>query len=485
VPIAIFVALAIGFTFFATAGTWHFTDTGSAYFDALGRSFLQGHLYLEQVPSPELLALANPYDPAQRSTIKPTWPWDISLHNGHFYLYWGPAPAILHAAWHLVFQQPLLEGPFAVAVALGCCLVFWLLLEQIKRRAFPDGPRWLVWGCVLAFGLGGMMPYLVARPGVYHTPILLAALLMLAALYCLSAVVERRAGWTGLVYCVLAGALLGWAVAARISYVAYAGAIGVVLAWILLRRPADRGQGVRQLVGFSVPLALSLALLLAYNWARFESPFEFGQKYQLAGTDQTRATSACGRNLPGYVGLYFLSIPRVQRSYPFIPFRTGPAVFNDRGPSFVPTRLTLAIPQEPPVLSSLLLAPLGLLLLAAPRLGWRTATWAAAAAVVGAAAIGVAATTGVLSCAGGVDARYYGDLTLALTLAGSIVLLALSQWLRQPRIGPLSRFWRRGLYTFAVASWLGSIAIGLLLGTMAWLYWAPEAVTRVLGVAHP
>ncbi len=283
----------------------------------------------------------------------------------------------------------------------------------------------------------------------------------------------------------LAGVFLGWAIASRISYVAYAAAIGVVLAWVLLRRPADRARGVRQLVGFSLPLALSLVLLLAYNWARFESPFEFGQKYQLAGTDQTRATSACGRNLPGYVGLYFLSIPRLQRSYPFLPFRTGPAVFSDRGPSSFPTRLTMAIPQEPPVLSSLLLAPLGLLLLAAPRLGWRTATWAGAAAVVGAAALGVVATTGVLSCAGGVDARYYGDLTMALTLGGSIVLLALCQWLREPRIGPLSRYWRPGLYTFAVASWLGSIAIGLLLGTMAWLYWAPEAVTRVLGVAHP
>src|SRR5262249_26808000 len=159
--------------------------------------------------------------------------------------------------------------------------------------------------------------------------------------------------------------------------------------WVLLHRPAGRGRGIPQLVGFAVPIALSLVLLLAYNRARFESPFEFGQKYQLAGTDQTRATSACGRNLPGYVGLYFLSIPRVQRSYPFLPFRTGPAVFDDRGPSYFPTRLTVAIPQEPPVLSALLLAPLGLLLLAAPRLGWRTATWAGAAAVVGAVAMGI------------------------------------------------------------------------------------------------
>jgi hypothetical protein len=336
---------------------------------------------------------------------------------------------------------------------------------------------------VAAFGLGGMMPYLVARPGVYHAPILLATLLVLAALYCLTVIVERRDASPGLLYCVLAGVFLGWAIASRISYVAYAGAIGLVLAWVLLRRPADRARSIRQLVGFAAPLALSLVLLLAYNWARFESPFEFGQKYQLAGTDQTRSSLACGRNLPGYVGLYFLSIPRPQRSYPFVPFRTGPAVFTDRSPSFFPTRLTMAIPQEPPVLSSLLLAPLGVLLLAAPRLGWRTSAWAGAAAVVGAAVVGVAATTGVLTCAGGVDARYYGDLTMALTLAGSIVLLALCQWLRRPHSGPLSRFWRPGLYAFAVASWVGSIALGLLLGTMAWLYWAPESVTRILGVA--
>src|ERR1700730_15890582 len=84
--------------FFATAGTLRF-ERGMRYYDELGAALLRGHLYVAQQPSAELLALPNPYDATQNHGLVLH---DASLYNGHFYLYFGPAPALIHTVWHLL-----------------------------------------------------------------------------------------------------------------------------------------------------------------------------------------------------------------------------------------------------------------------------------------------------------------------------------------------------------------------------------------------
>jgi hypothetical protein len=478
-PLVIFAVLALAYTFFATAGSWQFRDTASAYFDALGTSFLHRQLYLPDPVPPALLALANPYDPAQRSAVTPTWPWDASLYNGHFYLYWGPAPAILHAVWHLRYSAPLVESRFAVVVGLAACAVFWLVLERLRRRAFPRSPQFLVWGSLLAFGLGGMMPYLVGRPSVYHSPILLAMFGLMAALFCLAEAIESSTKRR--LYLCLSGALLGLAVASRVTYVAYAVGVALVLGALLVRSRVKRAQAVMDLTAFATPLVLTALTLLAYNWVRFDSPFEFGARYQLAGTDQTSTGPTCGNNVFGYVGLYFLSVPRLVATYPFFVFSSGPALAFPGGPPVVfPARFTLSIPEEPPVISVFLLVPIGALVLSAPFLKRCPGVGAGAWAVVVAVLLGIAATTGLLTCANGVDARYFGDLAPPLSLAGAVMLLAWSDRLAAaPNESPRSRSWRLALYAFAAVGWVSTIVAGLVLGTVAWLYWAPDALNQL------
>jgi hypothetical protein len=483
VPIPLFVLIAGFYIWFATAGSWQFRDNDAgAYFDDLGRSFLHGQLSLPVTAPPALLALSNPYDPDQRKSVTPTWPWDASLYMGQFYLYWGPAPSIVHAIWHLASSQPLFESEFEVAVGLATCFVFWLLIWRLKRRAFPHAPEFVVWASLLAFGLGGMLPYLIGRPSVYHSPILLALFCLVTALFCLAEAVESRRR-RGLWLC-LAGICLGWAIASRITYVAYALGIGLVVLWVLFRSRTNLGRSVRDLIAFSAPLVLAVVALLAYNWARFDSPFEFGQKYQLAGTDQTHAAPTCGSNLGGYVSLYFFAIPRLEGTYPFVAFRSGPALPSATSSPvlFPPFRLTLAIPEEPPIISVFLLVPIGALTLSALWLRRRLGVLACAGAVLVAALLGIVATTGVLTCANGVDGRYFGDLAPALSLAGTIVFLAWADQLAgRPSLSVWQERGRRALYTFASVALVFTVALGVLLGTVAWLYW-PETMRQALAV---
>src|SRR3990172_6126385 len=77
-------------------------DATSSYYALLATSFRQGELSLSLRPDPALLELANPYDPAARQGIKT--PLDLSLYNGKFYLYWGPAPALLLSIVQTLFH---------------------------------------------------------------------------------------------------------------------------------------------------------------------------------------------------------------------------------------------------------------------------------------------------------------------------------------------------------------------------------------------
>ena len=78
------------YVFFISAGKmvhWPFYLT---YLNDLAEGFRQRHLHLGIEPDPALLAQPNPFDWNSRGL----WYWDVSLYQRHYYLYWGPLPAL-------------------------------------------------------------------------------------------------------------------------------------------------------------------------------------------------------------------------------------------------------------------------------------------------------------------------------------------------------------------------------------------------------
>src|SRR5215213_3560711 len=90
------------YAFFASYGEFEFHsrqwDTpggrpGDAYYASLSEGFLRGQLSMAHKPDPQLMAMANPYDYAEREKIKVPYLWDASYLNGRYYLYFTPLPA--------------------------------------------------------------------------------------------------------------------------------------------------------------------------------------------------------------------------------------------------------------------------------------------------------------------------------------------------------------------------------------------------------
>jgi hypothetical protein len=173
---ALLTIVGVTQTYFATGGVWRY-EMGFNYFDQLGQAFLAGQLYLSTEPSPELTALPDPWDPVQNEAVRLHDPLhflhDASYYHGHYYLYWGPIPSLIHAAIRVLTHQAIADSMIDVFAGVLSCLGFWLILDRVRAR-LVESPAWLVWGSSLAFGVGGITLFLEGRPSIYHESLLIA-----------------------------------------------------------------------------------------------------------------------------------------------------------------------------------------------------------------------------------------------------------------------------------------------------------------------
>ncbi len=127
---------------------WRYDLDG--YYDDLGRAFANGHLYLAAQPSPQLLALPNPYDPSIEWALKMQ---DTVLFRGRYYLYFGAGPAVLlFAPWRLLTHHDLPENFALFLLCLGGFLFSCAALLRILHLA--DARPGVVLTAVLLLALG-------------------------------------------------------------------------------------------------------------------------------------------------------------------------------------------------------------------------------------------------------------------------------------------------------------------------------------------
>lgn len=271
------------YTWTATAGTWTNWFPGKfSYYDSQANAFLHGQLALLEKPDPRLLALANPYSFWERHESIP-YIWDSSLYQGRFYLYWGPAPALLAAGIKLLFPNVLVLDE---ALAVGFLCLFTLLISlliNIQRRIFaPSAPVWGTAGLILAGCLNLFGFYVAARPAVYEAAVLAGQVFFLAGLALVASELQKQEARTE-VY-LLVGCCWALALGSRISLLPGIAWLAVFFSLRLVWQGWKTAPGTTlcRLAALWLPLAVGLAGLGWYNQARFGSPFETGYRYQLS-----------------------------------------------------------------------------------------------------------------------------------------------------------------------------------------------------------
>ena len=290
---------------------YEFGHNLDGYYDFLGRAFLSGHLYLPVEPSPQLLALPDPYDPRADSSIRLQYQ-DMVLYHGRYYLYFGPAPAVLlFTPWRLVTGHDLPES-FAGFLLCFCGFLFAVgALMRILNLAGSRPPSWVVVLLVFGLGLCPSIPFLLNRVFVYEIAIACGYFCLSAAVYCLARAFSAEAG-PSQPWLAASGMAFGMAVASR-PHLVLAGAVAAAGLLIYF----GRRHRIRAAGAFLGAWMLVGAAIAVYNFQRFGNPLEFGFRYQLAGPGQNRVDLSPRNWLSGSYYM-LLSRPAFSRVFPWM-----------------------------------------------------------------------------------------------------------------------------------------------------------------------
>ncbi len=278
------------------------------HFNLLSHGFRKGQLHLDGEVPPALLAAPNPYDPKTRPHVAVLH--DASFYRGKYYIYFGPAPVVT-----LLLPFSVLTGrdlPLPYAVWLYCSIGFLALTAVLlgaQRRHFPAASTWTVTAALLALGGGGMLVALLRRPHIWEVSGSAGFCFFALSLLCLFRALHspRAVAWAA-----AGGLALGLAVGSRPTYLVASAMFAAPLLW---RRVAHYDW--RALLAAAAGCSAIVVALLAYNYARFENPFEFGQKYQLSAIIEGDARHFSLSYIWFNFRIYFLAPLRWTGVFPF------------------------------------------------------------------------------------------------------------------------------------------------------------------------
>ena len=432
---------------------WSATSSGNpialdgppTYYALLADGYESGHLYLPVKPAPELLALPNPFDPVANAPYRLH---DASLYKGHYYLFYGPTPAlVLYLPWDLLpFVGPMPDNLAAALFGLAGLIFSVLALRFIVRRFLPATPGWMLGVGVVALTFSNLVPFLLRRPAIYEVALaagycFVAAGVWLTLSGTLAETVSRRR-------VVLGSLCLGLAIGCRPN-LGLVGAVLVLALIMLVRSGTSRRRAA--LLAFGPFLACGL-LLIVYNVARFGSPTEFGFSYQLAGADvRTRDTLSMSYLVPG--AYYYLLAPaRHDLVFPFFHIAPPPTYPGTLSPAYDGLEPVAGIFRNLPIT---LLALLALALPLHRRIGLPRVL---GRVLAGGVVIALVLTLFAAALFWGATERYEVDVAWWLLLTGLIVWFALVAALRARRrwrtlvqvAGVLALAWGAA-YAFAVS----------------------------------
>lgn len=294
-------------------------------YEATADAFLDGHLYLDYEVDPKLLAMENPYDYEERLAQEVDYHYDHAYYNGHYYMYFGVVPVVvLFIPFKLVFGRTLVTFHATQFFVLMGIIAFFLLFYMISKKFFKTislGTYILATSAICLITLG----YCVQAPALYCTAISGGVCFALWAitLYFYGVFMAKKE-WVGVVSCTLAALSGALAFGCRPT-AALANLIAVPLAIYYAKHYEGKKKNlVRNFIIIAIPYIIVAALLMMYNYARFENPFEFGQAYQLTTYDQTSYGNFFSRLDPArdINGIFynFFSLGEVTKEFPYINY---------------------------------------------------------------------------------------------------------------------------------------------------------------------
>jgi len=300
------------------------TNNHHAQYATLARSLVHGHIYLDTMIADPLMAIIpNPYDPAIREEYHVGYYWDHAYYRGKYYVYFGIVPCLLLFAPYYLLTGTDLSAWIATMVFVDAGIVgFYCLFFFIWKKLFHHINYWVVLFLTIAFSSLSFSRALTT-PALYCTAITSGITMMIWAQYfwCRAAYSDSRSK-TIITFAFL-GSLFGALSFGCRPPIGLANIALLPLICITYRRIA--GSSRRWfLSAFIAPYLLIGFSLMLYNYLRFQSPFEFGQSYQITIADQHQYRSFADNfhadKIMADLYKYFLTRVSLFQKFPYLYF---------------------------------------------------------------------------------------------------------------------------------------------------------------------
>lgn len=319
---------ALEYPFEASAYDYR-TFAHAVMFDSLARVQTE----VEQQADAQLLEMEDPYDPTERVEKGVQYMFDYAFYDGEYYCYFGLTPVLVFYApfYALMGYLPSYTTAALFFALLSVLAAFLCLWEAAKRFVRKPGLVMLCL-CGAALTLGSNILMLQSCADRYHLSIQSMQLFFFLTLYaalraCGTGKRAKRTMWFALSG--ICTVLLVWSRATgALAAAAFVAPMFIGVALNKKEKPFDR---VRDAASFLIPVLLGAAVIMLYNMARFDSPFEFGQTYQLT----TESIAYNTFNLRGVLqAIYYFFIDGLQL-IPEFPYLTVADNFVNRTGNFL------------------------------------------------------------------------------------------------------------------------------------------------------
>lgn len=285
-------------------------------------TFQKGQLNIDTETDLSILeSLENPYDTAARreaTGVKYGPTWDRAFYNGRLYSYFGIAPIIFLYYPVYFLTGKVLSDALAAAIMTALGAIFMLLIICELCRRMKNKPPFLA-----LIAVGTTLPCVALLwstetcANFYHLAVLSGICAACAFFYHVLKGESASDGLWRKLHFAFAGICVACIVASRPNLVLYVFIAMPLLISVIIKRENGLKSLLYDIASFCLPMFFLGSLIMAYNNARFGSPFDFGANYQLTLADTSTYSLSGALFIPSLYH-FFLQPPSFDGVFPFI-----------------------------------------------------------------------------------------------------------------------------------------------------------------------
>lgn len=365
-PAALAAGMLLLYLLLNTSFSFRFTERpGLLNYEMLAESFLAGQLHLKQPVDPSRLKASDPLDPS----LPYPYLLDALIFNGKYYFQHEPLPAVFRVLWIKLTGTSYSTGAIVVLCVWSGFLFMGSILWKIRQSLWPTSNIWLFCYAWAGFGISGPQLYIVSAPVVYNESMAMGCAFLLAGSYFLlkglvdchqtgnaihrsphpdplpegqgarglgalgdaRSIANRCTGMNFLISAVFFGAAIG----CRAELVIYPITFCILYFVWSLTQHGEFWLRFKQLCMFAVPVGIFGTSLLAYNYLRFGSLFDFGRSHLMFPRYITYVYTILQgdyfslRRIPFQLYHYLLAPPMVTHKFPYLRYPFGDLIYGD------------------------------------------------------------------------------------------------------------------------------------------------------------